>query len=285
MKISPTYLTTLSTRVSLIALVALCIIFQIKHDDLSPPFTTRLQVVSRTLLPEKLLPYVTFGFRNMITDYYWISAVQDFTAWDKKDTTYFNYFKNISTLDPKFEYPYLFTILIIPTRKNIDMLNDVAALSDRGLTAIPTSWKIPFYLATQYYLFTKKLHPSEEYLKIAAHIEGAPDGVYLMYSAFAGNNVAVNDFGFKTSKNLLKVIADNTDNETIKKIAKSGLQQEAIRVMLEKGIVAYNHRHGRYPVSIDEMSRERLINLPEMFSTLFSVTISPRDGTFTVVEK
>lgn len=285
MKLPYTSLQIISTYVSILALIILCTIFQIKHDDLSPPFTTRLQAVSRTLLPEKLLPYVTFGFRNMITDYYWISAIQDFVAWDKKDLNYFNYFRNISTLDPKFEYPYLFSILIIPTTKDISMLHDVAKLSERGIDAIPTSWKIPFYVATQYYLFTKKLHPSEEYLQKAAHVEGAPDGVYLMYSAFAGNNVAVNDFGFKTSKNLLKVIADNTDNETIKKIARSGLHQEAIRVMLEKGIVAYNHKHKRYPVSIDEMSRERLINLPEMFSTLFSVTISPGDGTFTVVEK
>ena len=283
MKQSP--LQTFLSRLSILLLVILCVSFQIKHDDVSPPFTTRLQEVSRTLLPEKLLPYITFGFKNIITDYYWISAVQDFTVWGKDDTTYLNYFKNISALDPKFEYPYLFNILIIPSRKNITMLNSAAQLSERGIDAIPTSWKIPFYLATQYYLFTKKLEPSKGYLKIAAHVQGAPDGVYLMYSAFAGDNVAVNDFGYKTSKNLLKVITDNTDNVTIKKIAQHGIQQEAIQVMLEKGIIAYKHIHGRYPLTTAEMSSEHLINLPDTFSDTFTVIISAHDGTFTILEK
>lgn len=221
----------------------------------------------------------------MITDYYWISAVQDFTVWDKEDQTYLNYLKNISTLDPQFEYPYLFYILIIPTRKDIAMLNNVATLSERGTASIKTSWKIPFYLATQYYLFTKKLHPSEEYLKVAAHVEGAPDGVFLMYSTFAGNNVAVNDFGFKTSKKLLKVIADTTDNETIKKISQSGLEQEALQVMLKKGILAFYYKHKRYPVTIQELRTERYINVPDIFYTLFSVLIDSHDGTFSIVEK
>ena len=139
-----------------IALLLLVVSFQVQHDRLSPPFTTRLKATTRNLLPAKFLPYITFGFDNFITNSYWIRAVQDFTVWDGKNPYYLNYFKNISTLDPAFEYPYLFSILIVPQKKDVATLDTIAAFADKGIQAIPTSWKIPFYLGTQYFLFIQQ---------------------------------------------------------------------------------------------------------------------------------
>ena len=273
---------------AIVALIGLIVTFQKKHDDLSPPFTAKLPAVTRDLLPETLLPYVTFGFKNLITDIYWIRAVQDFVVWDGRDIYYLNYFKNISTLDPTFEYPHLFNILIVPQRNDISVLHKVTEIAERGIEAIKGSWKIPFYLGTQYYLFTKAYEPAEHYLAIAASRKGAPDGVYLLYSTYVARKVAPairSEEDFKFAQSLISVIYNNTDNATIKKMAASGLRESFINQMLVKGIVAYKERYKRYPKSVDEMIAVNFITLPPEFLNNFTVTISRRDGTYKVTEK
>lgn len=277
-----------TTGVLCVILLTLSIIFQIKHDSLSLPFTTKVKAETRNLLPARFLPYVTFGFVNIITDSYWIRSVQDFTVWDGKDEYYLNYFKNISTLDPTFEYPYLFSILIVPQNKNVATLNKIAEFADNGIQAIPTSWQIPFYLGTQYYLFTKKYNPAEKYLSIAAKVHGAPDGVFLVYSTLAGRNNPLHiksESDFILAKELLKVIYNNTDNETIKEMASKGIEEKSVNQMLEKGIIAYKEKYKRYPKSVDEMLTVHFISLPQTFLDSFTVEISGRDGSFRVIIK
>lgn len=276
------------TGTILIALVCLVISFQVNHDARRKPFSTRVKAVTRDLLPAHIVPYITFGFDNFITNAYWIRAVQDFVAWDAKDPYYLNYFKNISALDPTFEYPYLFSIVIVPQNKDVETLNAVAEIADRGIKSIPTSWKIPFYLGTQYYLFTKKYDPAEKYLQIAAKREGAPDGVFLVYSTFVGRNSPMpirGDSDFELARSLLKVIYNNTDNETIKKMAAQGVEERYVSQMLEKGIIAYKEKYRRYPKTVDEMIAVNFINLPQELLNSFSVEISQRDGSFKIVEK
>lgn len=277
---------TYSTRALIVSLVLLVILFQVELDASLPPFTTRVSAVTRNLLPETILPYVTFGFKNMITDAYWIRAVQDFTVWDGKDPYYLSYFKNIAALDPTFEYPYLFSILIVPQRKDLTILDKVATVAQKGIESIPTSWKIPFYLGTQYYLFTKEYEPAERYLSIAASRTGAPDGVYLLYSSFVAKTVAApirSPEDHALAQSLIKVIYNNTDNETVKKIAGKGLQESLINQMLQKGIAAYHTKYRKYPKTVEDMMKANLVSLPEELLTGFTIMISQKDGSYRIV--
>ncbi len=287
MKNSP-YFLLIAPGILLIFLIGLIITFQKEHDAYSKPFTTALSKETRNLLPAKFLPYITFGFSNLITDSYWIRSVQDFTVWDGQDDYYLNYFKNISTLDPTFEYPYLFSILIVPQKKDIITLDKVAEIAQKGIQVIPESWKIPFYLGTQYYLFTKKYDPAEKYLAIAAKIQGAPDGVFLVYSTLAGRNSPRpirSESDSTLDRELLKVVYNNTDNETIKKMAAQGIEEKYVSQMLEKGIIAYKEKYKRYPKSANEMLAVNFISLPVAFLDEFMVEISARDGSFRLVAK
>lgn len=251
---------------------------QLKDDSYLPPFSTRWETVRRNLLPATLLPYIDFGFTRVLADYYWIRSVQDYVAWDERDTFYFDYLRNISTLDPAFKYPYLFNIFAVP--KDIQSLDIVAENAKRGMEAIPTSWEIPYYLGTRYYLFTKKTVPAVAYLEQAAKIPGAPSGVYLNYASF----VAKGDDG-ETAKNLFKTIYDSTDDETIKKVAGLGIAQETIRQMLTKGIAAYKTRYGKNPRSIEDLEQERFISLPQELKDLFEIEINQSNGSFRIRER
>ncbi len=273
----------ITTTLLCITLVLLVISFQANHDKRSKPFTTKLQAKSRDLLPAKYLPYVTFGFNNFITNSYWIRAVQDFTVWDGKNPYYLNYFRNISTLDPTFEYPYLFSIVIVPQNKDVDTLDAVAEIANKGMETVKTSWKIPFYLGTQYFLFTKKYEPALSYLKTAGTRVGAPDGVFLVYSSLVAKQAGKVDLNFKPNQELVKVIYSNTDNETIKKMAEKGLQEEFINQMMEKGLIAYKAKYKRYPKSVDEMMAVNLVSFPTELLNAFLIEINQKDGSFRVV--
>lgn len=283
--------TKFQTRITIIIVVVLLVCIassQVKHDRLGPPFTTKLTLAKRNLLQPQILPYISFGFNNIIADIYWIRAVQDFVAWNGKETFFVSYFKNITTLDPRFEYPYLFAILAIPHNKDVRALDEVAAISQKGIEAIPEGWQIPFYLGTQYYLFTKKYDPAESYLAIAATKKNAVSGVYLIYSNFVGRNSPKpirGDEDIMISRSLLKVIYNSTDNETTKKMIEKGLRDTEIYQMIEKGIIAYKEKNKKYPVSVTQMIELYLIRLPEDFLTNFDVTINQKDGSFKVTEK
>lgn len=265
--------------------VSICILviitLQISYDRSSSSLTIKTEFVSKNLIPEELLPYTTFGFTNVIADYYWIRAVQDFSVWDWKNILYLDYFKNISALDPQFEYPYLFAILAVPNNKDVAMLDRVAAISERGISSIDTGWKVPYYLGTQYYLFTKTFSRAEQYLKIATSKAGAPDGAYLIYSSFVAKNIQ----GSKGSQELIKVIYNNTDNETIKKLAKRGFQEDIISQMLEKGIAAYKSKYKKYPKTVDELIALNFVSLSQEFLESFVITINQSNGNFRVEER
>jgi hypothetical protein len=279
-----------------LSLLIISAVLQGKHDAFSPPFTLKLEMAKRTLLPETILPYVSFGFNNFLADMYWVRAIQDFVAWDGREGFFIGYFKNITKLDPRFEYPYLFSILTVPqgetTNKDRKPLDEIAKIAERGIQAIPTSWQIPFYLGTQYQIFTRSYDPAEKYLAIAAERPNAPDGVYLVYSTYVGRNLVTTgnlnnnkEKQYKLSRELIKVIYNNTDDEIIKSIAEEGYKIEAVTQMLEKGIIAYNERFKRYPVSIEEMEKENFIRLPQDFIETFTIRVNGSDGTFRIVKR
>ena len=278
--------TTTAIQTTIVAaLILLAITFQSLHDDLVPPFTTKLALAKRNLLPPQILPYISFGFSGIMADMYWIRAIQDFVAWNGKEGFYIGYFKNIATLDPKFEYPYLFNILTVPRNKNVATLNMIAQISEKGLTAIPESWKIPFYLGTQYYIFTRAYEPAQKYIGIAAEKKSAPEGVYLLYSTFIAKDLYTREQKMGLTQKLVKIIYNNTDNEIIKKLAAQGFQQEVITQLLEKGILAHKEQYKHYPKNIEEMLSVNLIKLPQEFLDTFTVTIDSKTGAFEIILK
>ena len=283
MNSSRSYAVTTSTII--LALIILIGRFQKESDDLGPPFTTKLAIAKRDLLPSTILPYIHFGFTNILTDFYWIRAIQDFIAWNGKESFFLDYFKNISTLDPRFEYPYLFSILAVPQNKDLKTLDKVAAIAGKGIDTIPTSWKIPFYLGTQYYLFTRTYDKPEHYLAIAASRKSAPDGVYILYSSFIGKSVVPplqSEEDRKTAQSLVEIIYNNTDNETIKELAGKGIQEQAVTKVLEKGIAAYKVKYGKYPKNVNEMLVVNFINLPDELLNNFIIEINQKDGSYRI---
>jgi hypothetical protein len=267
---------------SIFVLLFVCVVItQILYDRAANPFSFKMAVVKRNLLPASILPYISLGFNNVLADYYWIYAIQDLTVWDHKDSRYIEYFRNISTLDPTFEYPYLFSIFTIPRKDTPALLQKLTPIADKGIAAIPTSWQIPFYLSTAYNITTKSYNDTEHYLSIAASKSSGPPGIYLVYSSFITKKLK----GKEAAREMIKVIYDNTDNEIIKQLAAQGIVIDDATQMLEKAVIAYKAKYGSYPKTVDDMSRLNLIHLPDAFTNAFTIDINKYTGAVKVEVK
>jgi hypothetical protein len=253
---------------------------QFQYDANNKPFTHKFEAVNRTLIPAIVLKNLSFGFDAVIADMFWISSIQDLIQWNEKDHFYVQYFDNISTLDPRFEYPYLFGIFVVPTSKSPTYIDEMATISERGITALPDNWKIPFYLSTKYKALTKDYERASHYLEIAVNRDSAPQVVKDVYQAFKKNEQQDK----REVSAMIKVIYDTTDNETIKKLAARGIVINELTTMLEKGIARYKIKYQVFPKSLSELERVNYVLIPVAVKDAFDVVIS-EDGGFKIVEK
>ena len=281
MKATHTHTHGIPATILVFLFIIVIIMIQVIYDKTSNPFSFKLSAVHRNLLPAEAVKHLSFGFDNVLADYYWISSVQDFVVWNNKDSFYIEYFRNIATLDPKFEYPYLFSIFTAPTRKEPKSVHRVAAIADIGIKTLPKNWEIPFYMGTSYNLFNKDYDNALKYTAIAAQIEGTPPGVQAVYSALTAKKY----LGKETTYDMVKVIYDTTDSQTIKRLAERGLIAENLNLMLKNGVVAYKAKYGKYPTTVKELLDNHFITFPKELGKEFNIMLNSRTGAIRVVEK
>jgi hypothetical protein len=277
-------LKTILSSILILFLLCTVIVAQVGYDKSSGSFEAqnfRFVVRAKTLLPPQVVKHLSFGFNTALADYYWISAIQDFTGWNYVDDFYINYFKNITTLDPKFSYPYLFAIFSVPNEKDPESLEKILPVATLGMETFKDNWEIPFYLGTAYNLYQKNTERTEHYLSIAVSKPSAPPLVSTVYSGFVTKKLIGRDGRIA----LMEVIRDTTKNETLKTLVAKGVLVEEISKMLEQGILAYKAKYKRYPRTIEELAKDNLIVNAQGVGTLFDVRINSQTGTFQLVEK
>mgnify|MGYP006054958267 CR=1 FL=1 len=264
----------------LVLLITLLVSIQIKYDAVNAPFTHKFEAIERTLLPAQIVKNFNFGFSNVIADMYWIRAVQDLVHWNETDSYYVDYFENISTLDSKFEYPYLVGIFVVPTSKSPSFLERISVIADRGIEALPENWQIPFYLSTKYKSITKEYERADHYLSIAVANENAPEVVRTVYNAFKVNQA--NDR--KQVSEMIKVIYNTTEDTTIKKLAAKGIIVNDVTDAGEKAIARFKIRYKAYLQNLAELEQTKLIGLSLALKNVFDVEIAA-NGSFKIIEK
>ena len=194
----------------------------------------------------------SFGFRNFLADAFWIQAIQ-YTISEglRKNSLMAQYLDIVTTLDPKFEYPYLFSDILLAKYGSID---DARRLSDRGIAAIPQSWQIPFYLAVQYRVVKKDYDQALKYMRIAATKPDKPSFVTKLiatYTLKSGDEVS--------ARELFDAIYKTTDDKFTKDEAGKWIQQIDHIELLQSLIFSYKRIYGVYPKSVDELIAGKLV--------------------------
>lgn len=232
-----------------LALFVSIALIQSAYDHIHYANENRHAPVHRYALPAPIVSHFAFGFNNVLADFYWITAVQDLTKWDRFDTYYPEYFRVISTLDPQFAYPYQFAIFTIPTKKNKESLAWTASIAERGINAIPSSWEIPFYLGVQYYGRTKSYAEATHYIGIAAKKDSSPEMVHKTYASFLTHALGE----YQTTRALYETIANTSDNSETRTYAKTQMFILDVTEAVEQATRAYKEQNGVYPKNLMEL--------------------------------
>ncbi|MFN8555386.1 MAG: hypothetical protein U0103_28300 [Candidatus Obscuribacterales bacterium] len=119
----------------------------------------------------------SFGFDAVIADFYWLLFMQyvgdhSSRAVDKYSKSY-DYLNLITGLDANFGEAYYFAAFLIGSEMKKPQL--AAELIDKGISANPRAWSIPFVAGINQYLYARNETKAASYYRIAANLPGAPE--------------------------------------------------------------------------------------------------------------
>lgn len=263
---------------------------QLEYDKIVHPaivFTTETKFV----MPAHIVKNFSFGFNAILADLYWVQAIQDFSIWNGTDTFYLEEYKNITTLDPKFSYPYLLGILTFVSKSttgtttNYALLETFEPVVQRGIQHLPENWEIPFYMGTGFQL-TKNNEKALYYLKLAASHEKAPERIQTVYKSYLKNILlGKTAAGKDMSRDLVKAIYETTESKTTKKMLEESVRITDLTDILEGIVKEHKKKYGYYPSSIFELAAHNMLINEDLLSKQFTISINQNTGKVTVAVK
>lgn len=135
------------------------------------------------LSPPPGIEHFTFGHRDVIADFFWIRAIQDFDYCDQPIAKnlcvgggwLYRMLETITELSPKFRMPYATGAVALSVM--VSDINGAAKIFDKGIQNFPNDWPI-LYRAAYHYLYEVKDKKKAADLFIRAGRNGAPPWVF-----------------------------------------------------------------------------------------------------------
>jgi tetratricopeptide (TPR) repeat protein len=144
-----------------------------KLDNFPSPLKT--MEVAMYIPSGNFLKHVTFGFNQVIADYFWIKTVGYFGEHLMSDRQYpwlYPMLDLVTTLDPQFIWPYYFGgITLSLEAKQVEQSN---LILKKAIYYHPDAWHFLFYLGFNYWYHDNNLLVAATYLKRAAMNPKAP---------------------------------------------------------------------------------------------------------------
>jgi len=158
---------------TIIALFMGSFLVQCKLDNLQSPLKT-MEVYMYIPSGDFLKP-ITFGFNQVIADYFWIKTVGYFGEHLMSDRNYpwlYPMLDLVTTLDPQFIWPYYFGGIILSLEaQQVEQSN---LILKKAIHSHPDNWQFLFFLGFNYWYHDNNLLQAAFYLKQAAMQPNAP---------------------------------------------------------------------------------------------------------------
>ena len=189
-------------------------------------------------------------------------------------TEYLTDLSYLNAIDGKFGYPYAFSVLTLPVVTHFPQaISDSMTIGQLGLTHADPDWRIPYYMAFNYYLQLKDPVSALKYFDIAAQTPGVPE----FAQRFAEN------FGSDASERakteaLWATIRDSSNDPATKDRAQAYIDRLQMFDFLESAAKIYKQQNGAAPISLDQLVQKGII--PELPQDPFGYTfLINKDGT------
>lgn len=222
----------------------------------------------------KFLKGVALGFDEMVADLLWIKALAYFGghAATDQDYSWLSHILDIvTTLDPFFQYPYEFGGVILATEiGDVDKSN---LLLEKGMKNVPETneryWYFPFFLAFNHMYYKDDYKTAAHFLEMASKFPQSPDYLPLLVSRLYADADSP-EIAITFLDEMIKSTEKPELKEQLKLRLNEVINQRNIQ-FLEAAKIKFFLKFNRYPESIDEMFKNRLI---------FYKPVDPRGGQY-----
>jgi tetratricopeptide (TPR) repeat protein len=275
------------------SLIAISIPFQRRIDNIRGKFRS----VEETLyLSSSGIKKLSFGYKEILADIYWMRAIQYFgervvktvkggdgnqllSVKPKSDLLY-HYFDIITDLDPRFANAYRYggTFLADPSPIGLGDIEKGTALFDKGRRNNPANYHLPLEEAFIYYLYAKDYEKAADLFKEASQKPGLSDFRRASLEGMAASSHSEGG-NRELSRRIWKEIYETTTDEGRKEFALRNLKEiDAMDIedRLTEALREYINRYNELPKSIDGLKDAGIIK---------QVPKEPLGGEFIIVDK
>ncbi len=238
--------------------------------------------VSTAALPSSFSPsfirMFDMGFDSTAASFLWISTMPEILdLFVRGKTEYIADEAFVNAVDPKLGYPYAFSVLTlpaIPRERYPSAVSDAMAIGQAGIaSASPPDWRIPYYMAINYFLELKDGEDALKYFDIAARTPGIPD-----FARHFALNFGIGSNERAKVKELWATIRDSSNDPDTKARAQAYIDRLDILDYLQAAAAAYKQRFGAVPTSTEALVARGIIPTvpPDPFGFTFIIN---KDGT------
>jgi tetratricopeptide (TPR) repeat protein len=275
------------------SLIAISIPFQRRIDNIRGKFRS----VKETLyLSSSGIKKLSFGYKEILADIYWMRALQYFgegavktvkggdgnqllSVKPKSDLLY-HYFDIITDLDPRFANAYRYggTFLADPSPIGLGDIEKGTALFDKGRRNNPANYHLPLEEAFIYYLYARDYEKAADLFKEASQKPGLSDFRRASLEGMAASSHSEGG-NRELSRRIWKEIYETTADEGRKEFALRNLKEiDAMDIedRLTDTLREYISRYNEVPKSLEALKDAGIIK---------QVPKEPFGGEFIIVDK
>ncbi len=221
---------------------------------------------TRTFLPSSLpgvlspsvVRMVDMGFHPAVASFLWAGTMPEILdLFFKGHTEYFTDLAFLAAVDPKMSYPYAFSVLtlpVVPSSSFAGAVDESFVIGAQGIANADPDWRIPYYMAINYYLQRKDLKDAAWYFNLAANTPGVPD-----YARRFALNFGVNQKERDRVRGIWETIYESTNDPAMKTRAAAYVARLDDFDYLEAAANAYKQKYGSYPASPADLVAKNII--------------------------
>jgi len=212
------------------------------------------------LLPRvEMLRVLGAGQRSLITDYYWLQAIQAAgrggeSMDPKRYLDLFYYADLVTDLDPKFHKVYAYAGNAIPTnlgRETWVNTTEARKILEKGVKNFPDDADLRLFLAYNLSYYFGDHEAAAEHLRVAASLPNSNKFV----PEFATRMLAFNR-RFDAALAMVEAFRDNETDPEMREMFEERAQDirlEQVLVKVDDAIAAFKKREGRMPTTMSEL--------------------------------
>lgn len=252
----------MTIRLRAIALIGLflgVIFFQYSYDATRPVFSGAAAAGG---ISPSTVRLVDMGFHATLGSFFWVGTMPEILDLFNGRTEYLTDLAVVNGVDPKLGYPYAFSVLTLPAVPKgafPDAVKESFVVGQKGIANADPDWRIPYYMATNYFLELKDEKDALTYYDIAARTPGIPD-----YAKRFSLNFGIGSNQREKTKELWTTIRDSTNDDLTKVRAQAYIDRLNMFDYLEAAAAQYKKQYGVYPKSPDDLVTKNIISaLPQ----------------------